>query len=101
VLHIKTCILSASPPLAAFPAFAFDINMGLFSPIANFFSSIYIFLWDTVLVLGNLILPKRRVGWIVPDGHPGFGGNWPQHIPAKEGDSRCSCPALNALANHG
>jgi len=72
-----------------------------FSPIAKLFSSVHIFLWDTVLVLGNLVLPKRPAGLIVPQGHPGFGGKWPEYIPAKEGDSRCSCPAINALANHG
>ena len=75
--------------------------MGLFSPITKFFSSVYIFTWDTFLAFGNLVLPKRPTGLIVPDGHPGYGGKWPKHSPPKEGDSRCSCPALNALANHG
>jgi hypothetical protein len=26
---------------------------------------------------------------------------WPEYIPPKDGDSRCSCPALNVMANHG
>jgi len=75
--------------------------MGFLSPILRFFSAIYIFSWDTLLLLANLVTPSRPAGKIVPEGHPGFEGKWPQHIPAKEGDSRCSCPALNALANHG
>ncbi|KIM71445.1 hypothetical protein PILCRDRAFT_819327 [Piloderma croceum F 1598] len=75
--------------------------MGLVSALANFFSSIYIFLWDTLLAFGNLVLPKRPTALVVPDGHPGFGGKWPEYVPAKEGDSRCSCPGINALANHG
>lgn len=76
-------------------------SVGVFSAIANFFTSLYILSWDTVLVIGNIILPNRPAGLIVPDGHPGFRGQWPEYVPAKEGDSRCSCPALNALANHG
>jgi hypothetical protein len=75
--------------------------MGFLSPVTRLFSSIYIFSWDTVLVFGNLVFPNRPPGQIVPEGHPGFGGKWPEHIPANEGDSRCSCPALNAMANHG
>src|SRR5882762_7534210 len=78
----------------SFP-FSLDIDsMKPFSSVANFFSAVYIFSWDIVLVLCNLALPKRPNGFIVPEGHPGFGGKWPEHIPPKEGDSRCSCPAL-------
>jgi len=75
--------------------------MGFVNPVVRLFSSIYIFSWDAVLVLGNLVFPNKSPGQIVPEGHPGFGGKWPEHIPAEEGDSRCSCPALNAMANHG
>ncbi|KAA1468985.1 Cloroperoxidase [Dentipellis sp. KUC8613] len=57
--------------------------------------------WDLGLFLYNLIAPSRRVGTVVPKGHPGFGGSWPEYVPPKAGDSRCSCPALNAMANHG
>jgi hypothetical protein len=57
--------------------------------------------WDLSLTLINLVIPNRAVGKVTPEGHPGFGGNWPEYIPPKEGDSRCSCPALNAMANHG
>jgi hypothetical protein len=75
--------------------------MGFLSPVTRFFSAVYIFSWDTILVFCNLVTPSKPAGKIVPEGHPGFGGKWPEHVPAKEGDSRCSCPALNALANHG
>ena len=47
------------------------------------------------------MLPKRKVGHVVLEGHPGFGGEWPEFKPPQDGDSRCACPALNALANHG
>ncbi|KAF9011784.1 hypothetical protein BDQ17DRAFT_1387380 [Cyathus striatus] len=53
------------------------------------------------LTLVNLISPSRKIGHVTLEGHPGAGGKWPEYIPPKEGDSRCSCPALNAMANHG
>jgi hypothetical protein len=65
------------------------------------FRGLGIFAWDLSLTLINLITLKRPVGKVTPEGHPGFGGNWPEYIPPQEGDSRCSCPALNAMANHG
>lgn len=58
-------------------------------------------LWDLSLCVVNLFTFKRKVGHVTPKGHPGVGGVWPEYIPPKEGDSRCSCPALNAMANHG
>jgi hypothetical protein len=63
--------------------------------------NVYIFTYDFFLFFLNLILPKRRIGHVVPPGAPGEGGKWPEFIPPKEGDSRCACPALNAMANHG
>jgi len=57
--------------------------------------------WDAYLTLLNLVSPSRKVGHVTPAGHPGFGGKWPEYVAPKEGDSRCSCPALNAMANHG
>jgi len=48
-----------------------------------------------------LLSPKKKIGYVVPEGHPGFGGIWPEFIPPKDGDSRSACPALNAMANHG
>lgn len=56
---------------------------------------------DVVLSLLNLVRFKRPVGRVTPEGCPGYGGYWPEYRPAREGDSRCSCPALNAMANHG
>lgn len=60
-----------------------------------------IFSWDAVLAVLNLVTPSKPVGKVTPEGHPGFGGKWPEYVPSGEGDSRCSCPALNAMANHG
>jgi hypothetical protein len=56
---------------------------------------------DLLLAIGNLLTPKKSLAKIVPEGHPGFEGKWPEYIPPKVGDSRCSCPGLNAMANHG
>jgi len=75
--------------------------MGIVHSIANTLLNTYIFSWDALLALANLVLPNRPVGKVTPEGHPGFGGKWPEYVPRKEGDSRCSCPALNAMANHG
>jgi hypothetical protein len=75
--------------------------MGILHKVYIFFLNIYIILWDSVLFLTNLVLPKKPVGKVVPEGHPGAHGKWPEYLPRKEGDSRCACPALNAMANHG
>ncbi|KAI6015105.1 Chloroperoxidase [Pisolithus orientalis] len=60
-----------------------------------------ILIWDITLSLFNLVLFKRPVGKVVPEGNPGYAGNWPEYKPPQEGESRCSCPAINAMANHG
>ncbi|KAF8635726.1 hypothetical protein AX15_000342 [Amanita polypyramis BW_CC] len=73
----------------------------LITPIAHFFDNTFVFTWDALLELANLVLPKRKEGHVVLEGHPGFGGKWPEYISPKDGDSRSACPALNALANHG
>jgi hypothetical protein len=57
--------------------------------------------WDISLAFVNLITLKRKVGRVTPKGQPGEGGIWPEYSHPREGDSRCSCPALNAMANHG
>jgi Peroxidase, family 2 len=75
--------------------------MFLVTPIARAFQTGGVFAWDVSLTLLNLVLPNRKVGHVVPEGHPGAGGVWPEYIAPKEGDSRCSCPVLNAMANHG
>ncbi|KAJ7164443.1 Chloroperoxidase [Mycena filopes] len=74
--------------------------MPLLSNTVKFFHNIYLFSWDTGITLANLIAPTVKPGTIVPHGSPGAGGKWPEYIAPGEGDSRCCCPALNALANH-
>ncbi|KAG1754339.1 Chloroperoxidase [Suillus lakei] len=75
--------------------------MGLSSNVSNFFYDVKIMSWDVVLTLLNVVGKKRRIGEVTPEGHPGYGGHWPEFKPPQETDSRCSCPGLNALANHG
>ncbi|KAG2347195.1 Cloroperoxidase [Suillus weaverae] len=75
--------------------------MGFFSSVSNFFFDTGIMSWDVLLTLLNLVRRKRRIGHVTPEGHPGYGGHWPEFRPPQEDDSRCSCPALNAMANHG
>ncbi|KAL1756045.1 Chloroperoxidase [Schizophyllum commune] len=58
-------------------------------------------LWDIYLDIANLLTPNAKPGRLIPVGMPGAGGKWPEFVPPKAGDSRCSCPALNAMANHG
>jgi hypothetical protein len=75
--------------------------MGFSSGVSNFFYDVKITSWDVILTLLNLVGSKRRIGDVTPEGHPGYGGHWPEFRPPQETDSRCSCPGLNALANHG
>jgi len=49
----------------------------------------------------NVIMPKKKQGHVITEGHPGFGGIWPEYVVPNKDDSRCSCLALNTLANHG
>ena len=57
--------------------------------------------WDFSLAFVNIFTFKRKIGQVTPKGKPGEGGVWPEYIPPREGDSRCSCPGLNTMANHG
>ncbi|KAG0703590.1 Chloroperoxidase [Suillus ampliporus] len=75
--------------------------MGFFSSVSDFFFDVWIKIWDMSLTFLNLIRWKRPIGHVTPEGHPGYGGHWPEFKPPQEGDSRCACPALNAMANHG
>jgi len=77
------------------------LGRGAYSKLFQGAFSIYLMLWDLSLCTINLFTFKRKVGHVTPKGHPGEGGAWPEYIPPREGDSRCSCPALNAMANHG
>jgi len=47
------------------------------------------------------VTPSLKAGHVTPEGHPGAGGKWPEYFSPTDEDSRCSCPALNAMANHG
>ncbi|KAJ7049348.1 Chloroperoxidase [Mycena amicta] len=69
--------------------------------MTKFLFNIYIFTWDAWLTLINLLTPKRKLGSVVRPGASGAGGEWPEYVAPKEGDSRSCCPALNAMANHG
>ncbi|KAG1891435.1 Chloroperoxidase [Suillus subluteus] len=75
--------------------------MGFSSNVSNFFYEARIRSWDIILTLLNLVEKKRRIGNVTPEGHPGYGRHWPEYRAPGETDSRCSCPGLNALANHG
>lgn len=77
------------------------LGIGLLSTIVDVLIVTGITLWDISLMLYNLVVPSRAVGKVTPAGCPGAGGRWPEYVAPKEGDSRCSCPALNAMANHG
>ena len=78
-----------------------SLSTPMTSPIANAFVNLYIFSSDLVYTVANLVSPKFKVGSVIAPGQPGAGGEWPEYVAPKEGDSRCCCPALNALANHG
>ncbi|KAI8989170.1 Cloroperoxidase [Trametes punicea] len=64
----------------------------LVSAIESTLTNAVVFLLDFLFTLFNLVTPDRPRGHVILEGHPGFGGKWPD---------RCSCPALNAMANHG
>jgi hypothetical protein len=64
--------------------------------LKHFVNVFLLFQADFGLALYNLVAPKRAPGKVVA-----CGGSWPKYIPPTATDSRCSCPALNALANHG
>ncbi len=76
------------------------IGRGTFSTLfeGSFFGGLLI--WDLSLALVNLLTFKRKIGKVTHKGRPGEGGIWPEYTPPQNGNSRCSCPALNALANH-
>jgi hypothetical protein len=75
--------------------------MGFFSSVSILVFDAGVMSWDVLLTLLNIVQRKRRIGHVTPAGHPGYGRYWPEFRPPQEGDSRCSCPALNAMANHG
>ena len=96
---LNTALQASSPvqlPIHSPPHPPSRSTMGLFVTVGVLF-------WDIGLVFLNLITyPFRpKPGAILRKGLPGYGGKWPEYSPPKKGDSRSSCPALNAMANHG
>ncbi|KZP00812.1 heme-thiolate peroxidase [Calocera viscosa TUFC12733] len=77
------------------------IVLGITDSVVHALTVGYILVWDNGLILLNTLSWSKRKGSLIPPGHVGHGGNWPAYIPPGEGDSRCACPALNAMANHG
>jgi hypothetical protein len=75
--------------------------MGIWSTIVVQYNLASTFVVDAGVTLYNVVTPQLPKGSVIPPGHPGHGGQWPEFQPAKEGDSRSPCPALNAMANHG
>ncbi|KAF8497381.1 Cloroperoxidase [Russula emetica] len=77
------------------------IGRGILSSLSDGMFMVGLVIWDLSLAFVNLITFKRKVGRVTPKGQPGEGGVWPEYTYPREGDSRCACPALNAMANHG
>ncbi|KAG8220432.1 Chloroperoxidase [Butyriboletus roseoflavus] len=75
--------------------------MKFLNSISNAFYDASIFTWDILLTLGNLVQSSHPAGSVTPEGHPGYGGDWPEYRSPQEGESRSCCPGLNAMANHG
>ena len=95
---------SSKPYMPAFPpaSAGFFLLPSLIMPGLGFiFVCIKTLLWDIYLNIANLLTPNAKPGRLIPAGMPGAGGKWPEFVSPKAGDSRCSCPALNAMANHG
>ncbi|GJE93470.1 chloroperoxidase-like protein [Phanerochaete sordida] len=74
---------------------------GLYGSLRHVLQDVLVILWDNGLALYNLLTWDLPANAVVPKGCLGAGGVWPPYAPSTEGDSRCSCPALNAMANHG
>jgi len=93
--------LSKIISVAICPPSPSTLIMAILNSVSNAFYDAGIFTWDFFLTLGNLVRFSRPVGKVTPEGHPGYGGYWPEFRPPQEGDSRSCCPGLNAMANHG
>lgn len=72
-----------------------------FYVLTEVFWNLFVFTWDNICVLLNIVLPKHPANEVVPKGAPGYRGVWPAYHPPGPGDSRSACPMLNAMANHG
>ncbi|CCM06641.1 uncharacterized protein FIBRA_08923 [Fibroporia radiculosa] len=86
----------------SFPAVASKrLLSGLLSSLTSFALNTGVLVWDLSLTFYNLFAPLLPENSVVPEGCPGAHGVWPEYVPPTSADSRCSCPALNAMANHG
>lgn len=77
------------------------LALGLYSTLAGVVTNLVVLVWDSGLAIYNILAPDRHPERVVPAGYIGENGVWPPYVAPEEGDSRCSCPALNAMANHG
>ncbi|THH27221.1 heme-thiolate peroxidase [Antrodiella citrinella] len=90
------------PHSTSFSAVAFArVRGGVVSSILSLLAGTILILWDLILSLINVITPNLPEKHVIGKGKPGENGLWPTYIPPGAQDSRCSCPALNAMANHG
>ncbi|THH29028.1 heme-thiolate peroxidase [Antrodiella citrinella] len=78
-----------------------NIFGGVVASIHGVLMIIVVLVWDFGIVIFNLSTPNHASTRVVPQGYAGANGLWPKYDPPVEGNSRCSCPALNAMANHG
>ncbi|KAG8775147.1 hypothetical protein FRC12_001647 [Ceratobasidium sp. 428] len=74
---------------------------GILDPIITLGILFGILLWDAGLHVANYVLPRKKIGAVVPQGTGGYGGRWGEYQAPRPGDARSPCPAINALANHG
>ena len=91
--------MSAEPPFLAIALSR--VVFALYTSTVGHLTNASVFIWDAGLAAYNLLAPNLPPNKVVPEGVAGAHGVWPQYLPPKDGDSRCSCPALNAMANHG
>lgn len=73
--------------------------MAISQKLIKVLTDLFVMTWDLWLAVLNVILPKRKLGHVVPAGVPGHNGRWPQYVAPKKGDSRSACPMLNAMVS--
>ncbi|THH27216.1 heme-thiolate peroxidase [Antrodiella citrinella] len=92
---------SHSPPDSFVAVALSNIVGGILGSTQGLLTSIAVFVWDFGMAILNLITQNHAPNRVVPQGYAGANGMWPKYTAPARGDSRCSCPALNAMANHG
>ena len=60
--------------------------MGVISKIQDTFWNLVIFLYDNVLLVGNLVTPKLKPGQVIPAGCPGHNLTWPKFVSPQESE---------------